>query len=129
MIKVVKSEEIKKITINNIELDKDKTLELMKETTINNILEELIFWTEYFWVEKGYKYTGGLCPYYKKTRIKPEIEIKVVPESIQTLWKEPETGKGFPLKTKAYLEEEKKKVEELESLTFIETDTTLVIDL
>lgn len=39
------------------------------------------------------------------------------------------TGKGFPLKTKAYLEEEKKKVEELESLTFIETDTTLVIDL
>lgn len=123
LVKVVKPEEITKITLGEIELAKETTLELMKETTIVDIFEKLIFWTEDSRIEKvkDYNFDGDFCPYYKKTKIKPRT--KVTPESLTELWKDPETGMDLPLKTQAYLEEE------FEPLILIDTDTRLVIDL
>lgn len=70
LVKVVKPEEITKITLGEIELEKETTLELMKETTIVDILEKLIFWTEDSRIEKvkDYNFDGDLCPYYKKIK-------------------------------------------------------------
>lgn len=39
-------EEITKVTLNDLELDVEKTLELMKETDIDVLFDDLVFWTK-----------------------------------------------------------------------------------
>lgn len=112
LIKVVKPEEIKKITINSIELDKEKTLELMKETTIDKLLEDLTFWAEDFKINIQIDDSDFVTEiYFIVIPLKPTTKYKINPESLTETWLDPETGQRLPLKTKAYLEEEKRKEE------------------
>lgn len=115
LIEEVELEEITKITLNELELELDvnKTLELMKEIKIEDIFSDLTIWTKTSRFDRitGYDEFGDEQTYFKETKLKPNTKIKVTPESLKELWKDPETGERLPFKTKAYLKEEKRKEE------------------
>lgn len=106
---------ITKITLDEIELDKEATFKLMKEIEIEDIFDDIVFWTKDSRIDKivdyaDYDYDYGTIR-FNETKLKQKTKIKVVPESLKDLWKDPETGMHLPMKTKAYLKEEKKKEE------------------
>lgn len=105
---------ITKITLNEIELEKEATFELMKEITTEDIIAtSIVFWTKNSRINiiVDHNYYGDEEIYFKETKLKQKTKIKVIPESLTQLWKDPETGMNLPLKTKAYLKDEKKKEE------------------
>ena len=105
---LVDLKEIKKITLGDIELDIEKTLELMKETPIEYIFEDLEIWCEDFKIIivcEEYDFYDNY--YLKKIPTSPETTIKVIPESLKRTWTDPETGKQLPVRTKAYYEKQK----------------------
>ena len=111
--------EIKKITLGDIELDIEKTLELMEETPIEYIFEDLEIWCEDFKIIiicEEYDFYEEY--YFKKINLKPKTKIKVIPESLKRTWTDPETGKQLPVRTKAYYE--KKKQEEIADVKIME---------
>lgn len=111
---VINPKEIIKITLNEIELEKYTTFELMTKIEINDIIDDLIFWTKDSRIDKikEYDYEEDYSfAYYKETKLKPKTKIKVIPESLKETWKDPKTELYLPLKTKAYLEKEKKEEE------------------
>lgn len=130
LIEEVEPEEITKITLGEIELEKEATFELMKEIDIVYVFNDIVFWTKDSMINKTIDYTNYECGEvrFKERKLKPNTKIKVTPESLKEVWRDPETEMHLPTKTKAYLEEEKEK-EKLETFTLIETDTRLVIDL
>lgn len=104
--------EIKKITLGDVELDIEKTLELMEETPIEYIFEDLEIWCKDFKIVIICEEIGGYDfdydeYYFKKINLKPKTTIKVVPESLKRTWTDPETGKQLPVRTKAYYEKQK----------------------
>lgn len=130
LIEEVGPEEITKITLGEIEIEKEATFELMKKIDIEYVFNDIVFWTKDSMINKITDYSDYECGEvrFKERKLKPNTKIKVTPESLKELWKDPETGMHLPAKTKTYIEEEKGK-EEIETFTLIETDTTLVIDL
>ena len=104
---------ITKITLGKVELEKEATFELMKEIATEDIFNNIVFWTKDSRIDKTIDYDcydyGEEC--FKETKLQQKTQIKVTPESLKDLWKDPETRMDLPLKTKAYLEEEKKKEE------------------
>lgn len=112
---VIDISKITKITLNEVELEKEATFELMKEIEIENIFNDIVFWTKDSRIDKivdyaDYDYDYGTIR-FNETKLKQKTKIKVVPESLKDLWKDPETGMHLPMKTKAYLKEEKIKEE------------------
>lgn len=112
---VIDTTKITKITLNELklELDVNKTLELMKEIEIEDLFSDLTIWTKTSRFDRitGYDEFGDTQTYFKEIKLKPETNKKVIPESLKELWKDPETGMRLPLRTKAYLKEEKRKEE------------------
>lgn len=104
---------ITKITLDELELDVNKTLALMKEIKIEDIFSDLTIWTKTSRFDRITEYDefGDTQTYFQEIKLKPEINKKVIPESLKELWEDPETGERLPLKTKAYLKEEKKREE------------------
>lgn len=112
---VINISKITKITLNEIELEKEATFELMKEIEIEDIFNDIVFWTKDSRIDiiidyADYDYDYGTIR-FEETKLKQKTKIKVVPESLIKTWKDPETGMNLPVKTKAYLEEEKRKEE------------------
>lgn len=112
---VINITKITKITLDEVELDKEATFELMKEIEIEDIFNDIVFWTKDSRIDiiidyADYDYDYGTTR-FNETKVKQKTKIKVVPESLKDLWKDPETGMHLPMKTKAYLKEEKKKEE------------------
>lgn len=106
---------ITKITLGEVELEKETTFELMKEIATEDIFNDIVFWTKNSRIDKivdyaDYDYDYGTIR-FNETKLKQKTKIKVVPESLKDLWKDPETGIHLPMKTKAYLKEEKIKEE------------------
>ena len=115
---IIDISKITKITLDEIELDKEATFELMKEIEIDDMLSDIVFWTKDSRIDKivdyaDYDYDYGTIR-FEETKLKQKTKIKVVPESLIKTWKDPETGMNLPVKTKAYLKEEKKRVEMLQ---------------
>lgn len=112
---VTDTNKITKITLTELklELDVNKTLELMKELEIEDLFSDLTIWTKTSRFDRitGYDEFGDAQTYFEEIKLKPETNKKVIPESLKELWKDPETGERLPLKTKAYLKEEKKREE------------------
>lgn len=110
---VIDITKITKITLEEIEIDKEKTLELMKEIEIDDIFDNIVFWTKESRIDKinDLDCYGDYLICFKETMLKQKTKIKVTPESLVELWKDPETGTHLPVKTKAYLKEEKEKEE------------------
>lgn len=105
---------ITKITLGEIELEKEATFELMKEIVKEDIIAtSIVFWTKDSRINiiVDHDYYGDEQVYFKETKLKQKTKIKVIPKSLTQLWKDPETGMNLPLKTKAYLKDEKKKEE------------------
>ncbi len=112
---IIDISKITKITLDEVELEKEATFELMKEIEIEDIFNDIVFWTKDSRIDKivdyaDYDYDYGTIR-FKETKLKQKTKIKVVPESLKDLWKDPETGMHLPMKTKAYLKEEKIKEE------------------
>lgn len=112
---VVDINEITKITLNEIELEKEATFKLMKEIETEDIFDGIVFWTKDSRIDKvkEYDYYGDEEIYFEETKLKQKTNVKVIPESLVQLWKDPETKMHLPLKTKAYLKEENKRAEML----------------
>lgn len=110
---VIDINKITKITLDEIELEKEATFKLMKEIETEDIFDGIVFWTKDSRIDKvkEYDYYGDEEIYFGETKLKQKTKIKVVPESLKDLWKDPETGMHLPVKTKAYLKEEKEKEE------------------
>lgn len=110
---VVDITKITEITLDEIELDVNKTLELMKGIEIEDLFSGLTIWTKTSRLDRITEYDefGDEQTYFKETKLKPKTKIKVVPESLKEMWRDPETGMHLPVKTKAYLKEEKEKEE------------------
>lgn len=109
---VINPKDIIKITLGEVELEKYTTFELMTEIEIKDIVDDLVFWTKDSRIDKIKEYDyeeDHSFAYYKATKLEQKTKIKVYPDSLKKLWKDPETGLYLPLKTKAYLKEEKKK--------------------
>lgn len=112
---VIDINKITKITLDEIELEKEATFKLMKEIETEDIFDGIVFWTKDSRIDKvkEYDYYGDEEIYFEETKLKQKTKIKVVPESLVQLWKDPETKMHLPLKTKAYLKEENKRAEML----------------
>lgn len=111
---IIDISKITKITLGEIELEKEATFELMKEIVTEDIIAtSIVFWTKDSRINiiVDHDYYGDEEIYFKETKLKQKTKIKVIPKSLTQLWKDPETGMNLPLKTKAYLDEEKKKEE------------------
>ena len=111
---IIDTSEIIKITLDEIELEKEATFELMKEIVTEDIIAtSIVFWTKDSRINIiiDHDYYGDEEIYFKETKLKQETKTKVIPESLTQLWKDPETGINLPLKTKAYLKDEKKRAE------------------
>lgn len=114
---IVDINEITKITLDEIELEKEATFELMNKIEIDEMIDGIVFWTSNSRIDKivdynDYDYDYGevqIC--FKETKLTQKTKLKLIPKSLTTLWRDPETGMDLPLKTKAYLDEEKKKEE------------------
>lgn len=112
---IINISKITKITLNEVELEKEATFELMKEIEIEDIFNDIVFWTKDSRIDiiidyADYDYDYGTIR-FEETKLKQKTKIKVVPESLIKTWKDPETGMNLPVKTKAYLKEEKRKEE------------------
>ena len=107
---VVDITKITEITLDEIELDVNKTLELMKGIEIEDLFSGLTIWTKTSRLDRITEYDefGDEQTYFTETKLKPKTKIKVVPESLKEMWRDPETGMHLPVKTKAYLKEEEK---------------------
>lgn len=109
---------ITKITLGEIELEKEAVFELMDAIEIDEMLDDIVFWTNDSRIDKSIDcgcYEDDdeqVC--FKEKKLKQKTKIKVIPKSLTQLWKDPETGMNLPLKTKAYLDEEKKRAEMLQ---------------
>lgn len=112
---VIDINKITKITLDEIELEKEATFKLMKEIETEDIFDGIVFWTKDSRIDKvkEYDYYGDEEIYFEETKLKQKTKIKVIPESLVQLWKDPETKMHLPLKTKAYLKEENKRAEML----------------
>ncbi len=112
---IVDINDITKITLDEIELEKEATFELMNKIEIDEMIDGIVFWTRNSRIDKIVDYNDYDYDYgeirFQETKINQKTKIKVIPKSLTTLWKDPETGMDLPLKTKAYLDEEKKKEE------------------
>lgn len=108
---IIDISKIIKITLDEIELEKEATFKLMKEIETENIFNDIVFWTKDSRIDKIIDYNDYDYDYgeirFKETKLKQTTKIKVTPESLKDLWKDPDTGMHLPTKTKAYLEEEK----------------------
>lgn len=106
----VNPEEITKVTLNELELDVEKTLELMKETDIDVLFDDLVFWTKNSRLDRvtEYDYYGHETIYFQERKIKQKTKKKVIPDSLVEMWTDPVTQERLPFKTKAYLKEEEK---------------------
>lgn len=115
---IVDINDITKITLDEIELEKEATFELMNKIEIDEMIDGIVFWTSNSRIDKAVDYgcyeddDEQLC--FKEKKLKQKTKIKVMPKSLTQLWKDPETGMNLPLKTKAYLDEEKKRTETLQ---------------
>lgn len=115
---IVDINDITKITLDEIELEKEATFELMHKIEIDEMIDGIVFWTSNSRIDKAVDYgcyeddDEQLC--FKEKKLKQKTKIKVMPKSLTQLWKDPETGMDLPLKTKAYLDEEKKRAETLQ---------------
>lgn len=106
---VVEPEKITKITLNELELDVDRTLELMKETEIEDLFSGLVFWTKTSKINRTTGYDDLYdCEkeYFQEIQLRPKTKKKVVPDSLVEMWRDPETREELPYKTKAYLKRE-----------------------
>lgn len=112
---VIDINKITKITLDEIELEKEATFKLMKEIETEDIFDGIVFWTKDSRIDKvkEYDYYGDEEIYFEETKLKQKTNVKVIPESLVQLWKDPETKMHLPLKTKAYLKEENKRAEML----------------
>lgn len=113
---IVNINDITKITLDEIELEKEATFELMNKIEIDEMIDGIVFWTSDSRIDKIVDYADYDYDYgeirFQETKINQKtIKFKIIPKSLTTLWKDPETGMDLPLKTKAYLDEEKKKEE------------------
>lgn len=106
---------ITKITLDEIELEKEATFELMNKIEIDEMIDGIVFWTSNSRIDKAVDYgcyeddDEQVC--FKEKKLKQKTKIKVIPKSLTTLWRDPETGLDLPLKTKAYVDEEKEREE------------------
>lgn len=113
---IVDINDITKITLDEIELEKEATFELMNKIEIDEMIDGIVFWTRNSRIDKIVDYNDYDYDYgeirFQETKINQKtIKLKIIPKSLTTLWRDPETGMDLPLKTKAYLDEEKKKEE------------------
>lgn len=115
---IIDINDITKITLDEIELEKEATFELMNVIELDEMIDGIVFWTSNSRIDKivdynDYDYDYGevqIC--FKETKLTQKTaKLKIIPKSLTQLWKDPETGMNLPLKTKAYLDEEKKKEE------------------
>lgn len=92
---VINPKDIIKITLGEVELEKYTTFELMTKIEINDIIDDLVFWTKDSRIDKikEYDYEEDYSfAYYKATKLEQKTKIKVYPDSLKKLWKDPETG-------------------------------------
>lgn len=113
---IVDINDITKITLDEIELEKEATFELMNKIEIDEMIDGIVFWTSNSRIDKIVDYNDYDYDYgeirFQETKINQKtIKLKIIPKSLTQLWKDPETGMDLPLKTKAYLDEEKKRAE------------------
>lgn len=113
---IVDINDITKITLDEIELEKEATFELMNKIEIDEMIDGIVFWTSDSRIDKIVDYNDYDYDYgeirFQATKINQKTtKLKIIPKSLTTLWRDPETGLDLPLKTKAYLDEEKKKEE------------------
>lgn len=112
---IIDINDITRITLDEIELEKEATFELMHKIEIDEMIDGIVFWTSNSRIDKAVDYgcyeddDEQVC--FKEKKLKQKIKIKLIPKSLTTLWRDPETGMDLPLKTKAYSDEEKKKEE------------------
>lgn len=113
---IVDINDITKITLDEIELEKEATFELMNKIEIDEMIDGIVFWTSNSRIDKIVDYNDYDYDYgeirFQETKINQKTsKLKIIPKSLTTLWRDPETGMDLPLKTKAYLDEEKKRAE------------------
>lgn len=105
--RLINVEDITTITTNAMELTIPETMELMKEVIVENLLDDLVFWTkdEKVVIEYVMDDWGDTDKELVSISLKPSKNlIKGTPESLVDTWKDPETGKYLPFKTESYLE-------------------------
>lgn len=104
-----------KVTLGEIELEKEAVFELMNGIEIDEMLDDIAFWTNDSRIDKtidcGCYDDDDEQVCFKETKLKQKTKLKIIPKSLTTLWNDPETGMNLPLKTKAYLKREKEKEE------------------
>lgn len=91
---VINPKDIIKITLGEIELEKYTTFELMTEIEINDIIDDLVFWTKDSRIDKIKEYDyeeDHSFAYYKATKLEQKTKIKVYPDSLTKSLKDPET--------------------------------------
>lgn len=112
---IVDINDITKITLDEIELEKEATFELMNGIELDEMIDGIVFWTSDSRIDKIVDYNDYDYDYgeirFQETKLTQKTKLKLIPKSLTTLWRDPETGMDLPLKTKAYSEEEKKKEE------------------
>lgn len=112
---VVDINAIIKVTLGEIELEKEAVFELMDGIEIDEMLDDIAFWTNDSRIDKSIDcglYDDDdeqVC--FKETKLKQKTKLKIIPKSLTTLWNDPKTGMNLPIKTEAYLKREKEKEE------------------
>ena len=99
--RLINVEDITTITTNAMELTIPETMELMKEVIVENLLDDLVFWTkdEKVVIEYVMDDWGDTDKELVLISLKPPKNlIKGTPESLVDTWQDPETGKNLPCK-------------------------------
>lgn len=111
--RLINIEDITAITTKTATLSIPETLELMRDVNVESLNSDLTFWTKkqkvvvYVYVDKYDEWDSDVQ--LIKVDLTPAKKlIKGVPESVTTVWRDPESGTQLPFKTEAYIAEQRK---------------------
>lgn len=110
--RLINVEDITAITTKEATLSIPETLELMSDVNVESLNSDLTFWTKKEKVivyEDKYDEWDSEVQLMKVNLTPSKGLIKGVPESVTEVWKDPDSGKTFPFKTKAYNDEQTKR--------------------
>lgn len=108
--RLINIEDITAITTNTVALSIPETLKLMGDVDVESLNTDLTFWTkdQKVFVD-GYGEWDSEVQFMRISLIPPKDLIEGIPESVTTVWEDPESGKRLPFKTEAYYDKLRKK--------------------
>lgn len=88
---IIDINDITRITLDEIELEKEATFELMNGIELDEMIDGIVFWTSNSRIDKivdynDYDYDYGevqIC--FKETKLTQKTKLKVIPKSLTTL--------------------------------------------